>query len=659
MKKLLLSICLLIGITAYADVTETFAGKDGWIKGKTEVKALAGYAHEATSPTTGIKYSFVAAYCDPSYTYLMLGSKECATEASMTFALPEKFEAISFTTGTNASQSAVYTVTAGETVIDAGTKWGKGATKVFNLPAECQAAGTVIKVASTHTGYNGQIAKFTLQSVAGETPEPDEPEVPTAGTGEGTAASPFDAVRAAAYATAGFTGPYYVQGKISEVAGYSTQYKSINYYISNDGTTTNQFYIYSGKSFGGADFADGDLKVGDVVVVKGSFTVYNGAPQINYNSELISLNGETGEGGETPEPEPEPDGTACADLAAVKKLADEARYQLNCSPVVVYVGKSGNSTYNYVYDGENYALIYKGLNLEVGDKIKSGSVGKVDIYNNLIELVPDAVEVESKGNAVPSPTVVPFDDLNAEITAANQDAYITIKNVVFESAGSTGVVTQDGESVNINVYKRFDSTDPVSPGTFNITGFISVYQSTVQINYTVMERVGDEPEIEIEGTGEGTLESPYDVTRALSIITNGKYTDDDVYVKGIISEVGSYNSKYGSYTYYISEDGTTTAQLEVYGGLGTNGAKLEEGELKVGDNVVIKGKLLLYGGNKPEINMNSEIVTLNGAAGVENVVVDANAPVEYFNLQGVRVAEPANGIFIRRQGNKAVKVLVK
>ena len=230
---------------------------------------------------------------------------------------------------------------------------------------------------------------------------------------------------------------------------------------------------------------------------------------------------------------------------------------------------------------------------------------------------------------------------------------------MFESAGSTGVVTQDGESVNINVYKRFDSTDPVSPGTFNITGFISVFKTTVQINYTVMERVGDEPEIEIEGTGEGTLESPYDVTRALSIINNGKYTDDDVYVKGIISEVGSYNSKYGSYTYYISEDGTTTAQLEVYGGLGTNGAKLEEGELKVGDNVVIKGKLLLYGGNKPEINMNSEIVTLNGAAGVENVVVDANAPVEYFNLQGVRVAEPANGIFIRRQGNKAVKVLVK
>lgn len=46
--------------------------------------------------------------------------------------------------------------------------------------------------------------------------------------------------------------------------------------------------------------------------------------------------------------------------------------------------------------------------------------------------------------------------------------------------------------------------------------------------------------------------------------------------------------------------------------------------------------------------------------GVSNIVVDdANAPVEYYNLQGVRVANPENGLYIRRQGNKATKVLVK
>ncbi len=40
------------------------------------------------------------------------------------------------------------------------------------------------------------------------------------------------------------------------------------------------------------------------------------------------------------------------------------------------------------------------------------------------------------------------------------------------------------------------------------------------------------------------------------------------------------------------------------------------------------------------------------------VVEDLNAPVEYYNLQGIRVANPENGIFIRRQGNKATKVVL-
>ncbi len=47
-------------------------------------------------------------------------------------------------------------------------------------------------------------------------------------------------------------------------------------------------------------------------------------------------------------------------------------------------------------------------------------------------------------------------------------------------------------------------------------------------------------------------------------------------------------------------------------------------------------------------------------AGVGSVAVDdENAPVEYFNLQGVKVAEPASGLYIRRQGSNATKVVVK
>ena len=46
--------------------------------------------------------------------------------------------------------------------------------------------------------------------------------------------------------------------------------------------------------------------------------------------------------------------------------------------------------------------------------------------------------------------------------------------------------------------------------------------------------------------------------------------------------------------------------------------------------------------------------------GVEEIdAEDAEAPVEYYNLQGVKVANPESGLYIRVQGNKATKVLVK
>ena len=49
------------------------------------------------------------------------------------------------------------------------------------------------------------------------------------------------------------------------------------------------------------------------------------------------------------------------------------------------------------------------------------------------------------------------------------------------------------------------------------------------------------------------------------------------------------------------------------------------------------------------------------SSGVEGVEIDANAPVEYYNLQGQKVSAETlvPGIYVIRQGNKASKVLVK
>ena len=40
------------------------------------------------------------------------------------------------------------------------------------------------------------------------------------------------------------------------------------------------------------------------------------------------------------------------------------------------------------------------------------------------------------------------------------------------------------------------------------------------------------------------------------------------------------------------------------------------------------------------------------------VIEAENAPVEYYNLQGVKVANPEKGLFIKKQGNKATKVVL-
>lgn len=46
------------------------------------------------------------------------------------------------------------------------------------------------------------------------------------------------------------------------------------------------------------------------------------------------------------------------------------------------------------------------------------------------------------------------------------------------------------------------------------------------------------------------------------------------------------------------------------------------------------------------------------STGIEATKADCNAPVEYYTLQGVRVENPSNGVFIKKQGTKTEKVIL-
>ena len=56
---------------------------------------------------------------------------------------------------------------------------------------------------------------------------------------------------------------------------------------------------------------------------------------------------------------------------------------------------------------------------------------------------------------------------------------------------------------------------------------------------------------------------------------------------------------------------------------------------------------------------NSCIIDLSDESSIQEIenAKNENAPVEYFNIQGMRVSEPENGVFIRRQGSDVRKIL--
>lgn len=70
----------------------------------------------------------------------------------------------------------------------------------------------------------------------------------------------------------------------------------------------------------------------------------------------------------------------------------------------------------------------------------------------------------------------------------------------------------------------------------------------------------------------------------------------------------------------------------------------------------LKAMVGSYNGN---LQVQPVEITENSSSAIEEIGVDENAPVEYFNLQGIRVENPENGIFVRRQGSNVSKVVIR
>ena len=94
--------------------------------------------------------------------------------------------------------------------------------------------------------------------------------------------------RAAIDSGKGLTGQY-VKGVVYKVDSYNSTYHSVTYWISDNGSNSVPFEVYSGLGIGGANFSSiDDVKVGDIVVVTGELKKNSSTYEFNYNNELVS-----------------------------------------------------------------------------------------------------------------------------------------------------------------------------------------------------------------------------------------------------------------------------------------------------------------------------------------------------------------------------------
>ena len=178
------------------------------------------------------------------------------------------------------------------------------------------------------------------------------------------------------------------------------------------------------------------------------------------------------------------------------------------------------------------------------------------------------------------------------------------------------------------------STDLLPYGTGSVVGILSMYSGQFQL--TMIDQEGcigfdgetPPPGEVVEPAGEGTLESPYNVAKALEVtkaLKDGEQIDN-VYVEGVISSITELSTSFGNATYSIVDKGSYDT-FGVYRGMSFGGAKFtSEDQLEVGATVVVKGSLVNYKGNTPQLAQGNELVSYNGQTGGSTTPGESGTP---------------------------------
>ena len=319
--------------------------------------------------------------------------------------------------GTSTKQFKVYNGYAGPN----RTKFsGADALKAGDEVVIC---GNLIVFSGTKEFQTGNYI-VSLNGVGGTT----TPDTPT--TGKGSESNPYTVAEAIAAIKAGApTSEVYVTGIVSDVYYYSDQYKSLSYYISDDGKSKDM-QVYSGKGLNGADFTSkDDLKVGQKVTIKGIIKAFNkngtDIMEIDKNSTIVKIEGE-GTGGEvTPEKPDTPDTnkgitvsenivtltnssataaegeTVKIDLNTLGFTDGQTKPEVNVNGVTIQFDSNGQTTVPTFKTGTKGVRVYANNKVVfTGEKTIAKIVITCDKYNKTYYTGNESATVEFNGKTV-------------------------------------------------------------------------------------------------------------------------------------------------------------------------------------------------------------------------------------------------------------------
>ena len=426
---------------------------------------------------------------------------------------------------------------------------------------------------------------------------------------------------------------------------------------------------------------------------------------VSQNSRLQKVEIFYGEdGGDTPEP--------TNAYATIKEWIDAkpaTSAKINAPVTAVY--QNGKDL--YVTAGDQWLLVYGALTQKYtnGDLIPAGISGVYDNYNGQVQMKPEDETFTAATTGTPvRPVVLP---LAAVSDIANLSRYVTVENVTLTAdANNAKLFVAESEGVQLKVFNRWSIADLKEGVATELTGFVTYYQKGDEAYFELLptavkdgQQTPDTPDLPVEPGQKSasfnfmdlsTLTTSTEIV-APTLDANGTDVNGVTFTAGNVQMINDQatNTQNGP-VLWLTQDGAT--QLRVYAGNTTTfnvvGDEVSRAdvaptltairyEMTTGATDYISAasegtvsydtdaKLVTWTGNaqnvvltwqkgtgsaKPQIN--SVKVVYTGTTGIEQTVVLVNDPVEYYNLQGMRIANPTVGqIVIRRQGNDIRKIV--